>query len=60
MLIIEAANTNVIIFGLTQPGLKLMIYCTRDKHANQYITLVVKILGEMDRYTHYDNISLMS
>ena len=34
----EAANTNCIVFGLTRPGLELMIYCTRGEHANHYTT----------------------
>jgi hypothetical protein len=34
----EAANANFIIFGLTQPGLKLTIYHTQGKHANHYTT----------------------
>ena len=28
----KAANTNFIVFGLTQPGIKPMIYYTRGKH----------------------------
>ena len=40
----EAANANFIIFGLTQPGLKLTIYHTQGKHANHYTTNVVMIV----------------
>lgn len=32
----EAAKTNCINFGLTQPGLDPMIYDTRGEHANHY------------------------
>ena len=34
----EATNTNFIVFGLTQPGLKSTIYRTRGEHANHYAT----------------------
>jgi hypothetical protein len=37
----EATNTNFIVFGLTQPGIEPMIYCTRGKYANHYATEVV-------------------
>ena len=30
----DAANTNLIVFGLTRSGLKPTIYHTRGKHAN--------------------------
>jgi hypothetical protein len=30
----EPANTNSIVFSLTQPGLETTIYRTRDEHAN--------------------------
>jgi len=39
---IEAANDNFIVFGLTQPGLKTMIYQTGVKHANHYTADTVK------------------
>ena len=35
----EAANTNFIVFGLTQPGLEPTIYHTRGMHANRYTRL---------------------
>jgi hypothetical protein len=40
----EATNTNLIVFGLTRPGLEPMIYHTRGKHAKRYNTnaLVIK------------------
>jgi hypothetical protein len=38
----EATNTNVIVLGLTQPGLKLTIYRTRCEHTNHYATDAVK------------------
>jgi hypothetical protein len=34
----EATHTNVIVFGLTQPGLESTIYHTRGEHANHYTT----------------------
>jgi hypothetical protein len=34
----EVENTNFIVFGLTRQELKLMIYHTRDEHANHYAT----------------------
>jgi hypothetical protein len=37
----EAANTNFIVFGLTQLGLELTIYCTQGEHTNHYATDVV-------------------
>jgi hypothetical protein len=38
LLSVEAENTNVIIFGLTQSALEPTIYCTRSEHANDYMT----------------------
>jgi hypothetical protein len=38
----EAANTNLFIFALIQPGLEPMIYCTQGEQADHYITDVVK------------------
>jgi hypothetical protein len=38
MLSEKAANTNVIVFGLTGPGLAPTIYRTRGEHANHYAT----------------------
>ena len=38
----EATNTNVIVFGLTKPGLKQTIYRTRGEHGNHYATDAVK------------------
>ena len=32
----EATNTNVIVFVLTQPGIKPTIYCTRSEYASHY------------------------
>lgn len=37
----EAANTHVIVFGLTRLGLEPTFYRHRDKHANHHITDVV-------------------
>jgi len=37
----EATNTNLIVFGLTRPGLESMIYRIRGEHANHYTTDVV-------------------
>jgi hypothetical protein len=34
----EATNTNVIVVGLTRPGLERTIYRTRGEHANNYTT----------------------
>ena len=34
----EARNTNLIIFGLTQPGPESTIYHSRGKNANNYVT----------------------
>jgi hypothetical protein len=34
----EATNTNLIVFGLTRPGLEPTIYHTRGEHANHYAT----------------------
>jgi len=39
----EVANTNLIVFGLTQPALELKIYYTRGKQANHYIADEVHI-----------------
>jgi hypothetical protein len=38
----EATNTNFIVFGFTQSGLKPTIYRTRDEHANHYTTDAVQ------------------
>ena len=34
----EAINTNLIVLGLTRPGLKSVIYRTRGEHAYHYAT----------------------
>jgi hypothetical protein len=34
----ESTNTNVIVFGLTRPGLEPKIYHTRGEHSNRYAT----------------------
>ena len=34
----ETANTNFIVFGLTQSGLEPTIYLTQGEHANHYTT----------------------
>jgi hypothetical protein len=34
----EAANTNVIVFSLTRPGLEHTIYRIRGEHVNHYTT----------------------
>jgi hypothetical protein len=41
----EAANTNLIVFGLTESGLESTIYCTQDEHVNHYTTDAVKIVS---------------
>ena len=38
----KATNTNLIVFGLTQFGLKYRIYSTRIEFANYYTTDAVK------------------
>jgi hypothetical protein len=38
----EATNTNLIVFGLTQPGAEPKIYRTRGEHANHYATDAVQ------------------
>ena len=38
----EAANTNLIVFGLTRPGLEPTIYRTRSEHAIHYATDAVQ------------------
>ena len=43
MLSREAANTNLIVFGLTRPGLEPTIYRTRGKHVNHYTTDAVNL-----------------
>ena len=42
MLSIEVTNTNLIVSGFTRSGLELMIYHTRDEHANHYTTDAVE------------------
>jgi hypothetical protein len=37
----QAANTNFIAFGLIRPGLKPMIYHTKGKHIDHYLTVAV-------------------
>ena len=37
----EATNTNIIVFGLTLPGLEPTIYRTRGQHANPRSTALV-------------------
>jgi hypothetical protein len=32
----EAIHTNLIVFGLTRPGLKPMVYRTREEQANHH------------------------
>jgi hypothetical protein len=34
----EATNTNLIVFGLTRPGIEPTIYHTQGEHANHYAT----------------------
>jgi hypothetical protein len=34
----EATNNKITVFGLTRSGVEPMIYHTRGKHANHYIT----------------------
>ena len=42
----EAANTNLIVFNFTRPGLKLMIYHTRGEYANHYTTDAIQVENE--------------
>ena len=39
----EAVNTNIIVFGLTWPGLEHTIYHTQSEHTNHYITETLRI-----------------
>jgi hypothetical protein len=41
ILIRKAVNSNVIVFVLTRPGLKLINYHIQDKYANHYTTYAV-------------------
>ena len=38
----EATNTNLIVFGLTRPGIEPTIYRTRGEHADHYASDAVK------------------
>jgi hypothetical protein len=50
----EAAYTNVIVFDLTRPGLKLTIYHTREKHANHYTIEPTPLIRHIDLiYSQY-------
>jgi hypothetical protein len=40
----QPVNTNLIFFGLTQPGLELTNYYTQGKHANHDISNAVSYL----------------
>jgi hypothetical protein len=40
----KAKHTNFIVFGLTQPALKPMIYGTRGDHTNHCFTEVAAII----------------
>jgi hypothetical protein len=51
----EATNTNLIVFGLTQPGLELMIYRNRGKYANHYTTDSV---CQIWTFSFVDNVSI--
>jgi hypothetical protein len=51
MLSRKATNTNLIVFGLTQPGLEPMIYHTRGEHANHYTTDAVHLLDMFNSKT---------
>jgi hypothetical protein len=44
MLSREAANTNLIVFGLTRPGNEPTTYCTQGKHTNHYNTNAVILM----------------
>ena len=39
----ETANINFIVFDLTQPRFKPVIYCTRGKHTDHYINDVIRV-----------------
>ena len=39
----EATNTNVIVYGLTRPGVQPTIYRTQCKHANHYAPVTITI-----------------
>ena len=36
--LLENQQIQILVFGLTQPGLETTIYSNRDEHANQYAT----------------------
>jgi len=38
VIIEETTNTNVIVYGWTQPGVQPTIYRTHGEHASQYTT----------------------
>jgi hypothetical protein len=46
----EASNTNIIVFGLTLPGLEPTIYRTRGEHSNHYATAAVQNASKLAFY----------
>jgi hypothetical protein len=49
----EAANANLIVFGLPQPGLESTIYHTRGDHTNNYTTDTVNKWNDNNRAFAY-------
>ena len=43
----ETTNTNLMVMGLTWPGIELIIYPTWHNHANYYTIRVVKFCTEL-------------
>jgi hypothetical protein len=53
----KATNTNLIVFGLTRPGLEHTIYRTRGKDANHYAIDELKystnvVIGKLGKLVH--------
>ena len=49
-LVVEAANTNFIVVGVTLLRLEPMIYHTHSEHANHYTTDAVSSKGKSDMF----------
>ena len=60
MLSREATKTNLIVFGLTRPGLKPMIYGTLGEHTNHYTTDTVFAGITIGGLLYVNNISFSS
>ena len=58
---LEATNTNFIVFGLTRSGLKPTIYHTRGEHANHYTTDAVHhVIEKIPLYNIFVSVSVRS